>query len=513
MSLSSCCNRSAMSSSSPRESRSELDSCDLRFLNVDLKGSGAFTPESTLKAELDACTRKKYPFAKKKAFALFVKELQTMAGLHPVEHGDGLRWKCCLQEFTELAAIHKHVAAQHATEVLQQTELVLQEIVIAAETTVPYRDPSENTGALTDFSWNNHEVSTWLPDTSHLSQDDLISEQGEVLLYYCYCDVKDSQWICAWQRVLCQLLYLTGKIRIAAEGINGTVGGSKLSTKLYINTMLSHPLFRDIMCSEDFKTSNGGARCFPELRVGVFQDIVPMGIDHNIVSYKETAVHLSPEVFHKAVQKYLSQVHEAESDTILLDCRNFYESKIGRFQGCLAPDIRKFSYFPNYVDQNVDLFQDKTVLMYCTGGIRCERGSAYLRSKAVCKEVYQLKGGIHKYLEQYPDGFFRGKLFVFDGRWTISSNDDIISNCRYCGAAWDKYKLCTTLRCCQLVLACVGCQNKGLTACCPTCQEKGTRIPSNAPQQIFKEECDCTGKRPRIPVEKIYLESSSANMV
>ncbi|MEE6516519.1 hypothetical protein FKM82_026041 [Ascaphus truei] len=87
------------------------------------------------------------------------------------------------------------------------------------------------------------------------------------------------------------------------------------------------------------------------------------------------------------------------------------------------------------------------------------------------------------------------------------------TDCRYCGAAWDKYKLCTTLRCCQLVLACVGCQNKGLTACCPTCQEKGTRIPSNAPQQIFKEECDCTGKRPRIPVEKIYLESSSANMV
>ncbi|MEE6519458.1 hypothetical protein FKM82_031299, partial [Ascaphus truei] len=149
------------------------------------------------------------------AFALFVKELQTMAGLHPVEHGDGLRWKCCLQEFTELAAIHKHVAAQHATEVLQQTELVLQEIVIAAETTVPYRDPSENTGALTDFSWNNHEVSTWLPDTSHLSQDDLISEQGEVLLYYCYCDVKDSQWICAWQRALCQLLYLTGKVSIS----------------------------------------------------------------------------------------------------------------------------------------------------------------------------------------------------------------------------------------------------------------------------------------------------------
>ncbi|MEE6525937.1 hypothetical protein FKM82_026257, partial [Ascaphus truei] len=90
---------------------------------------------------------------------------------------------------------------------------------------------------------------------------------------------------------------------------------------IYTLNLFNNPAFL-------LQTSNGGARCFPELRVGVFQDIVPMGIDHNIVSYKETAVHLSPEVFHKAVQKYLSQVHEAESDTILLDCRNFYESKI-----------------------------------------------------------------------------------------------------------------------------------------------------------------------------------------
>lgn len=130
----------------------------------------------------------------------------------------------------------------------------------------------------------------------------------------------------------------------------------------------------------------------------------------------------------------------------------------GQFTQCLAPNIRKFSYFPHYVDQNLELFRDKKVLMYCTGGIRCERGSAYLRSKVrsrvagfcfvtrgshlaavvvhiyvltllqdVCKEVYQLKGGIHKYLERFPEGFYRGKLFVFDERYAISSNSDIIS--------------------------------------------------------------------------------------
>lgn len=119
--------------------------------------------------------------------------------------------------------------------------------------------------------------------------------------------------------------------------------------------------------------------------------------------------HLEPEEFHKAVEAFVAQ-DDSQSDTILLDCRNFYESKIvspdlvqfqfywfhnntmlpkydslvapqGQFTRCLAPNIRKFSYFPDYVDQNLDLFRDKKVLMYCTGGIRCERASAYLISK------------------------------------------------------------------------------------------------------------------------------------
>ncbi|XP_071657963.1 thiosulfate sulfurtransferase/rhodanese-like domain-containing protein 2 isoform X3 [Patagioenas fasciata] len=204
---------------------------------------------------------------------------------------------------------------------------------------------------------------------------------GEVLLYYCYCEVKDPEKLCAWQKALCQHLHLTGKVRVASEGINGTVGGSKVATNLYIEVMLSQPLFKDILCREDFKSSAGGAHCFPDLRVGVFKEIVPMGIDPKIVSYKETGIHLSPQEFHREVEQYLAQTSQGQSDTILLDCRNFYESKIGHFQGCLAPDIRKFSYFPSYVDENLELFKDKRILMYCTGGIRCERGSAYLRSK------------------------------------------------------------------------------------------------------------------------------------
>nr|KAF6332284.1 thiosulfate sulfurtransferase like domain containing 2 [Pipistrellus kuhlii] len=265
--------------------------------------------------------------------------------------------------------------------------------------------------------------------------------------------------------------------------------------------MLSCPLFKDYLCEEDFKTSKGGACCFPELRVGVFEEIVPMGISPNKISYKKPGIHLSPGEFHKEVEKFLSQANQEQSDTILLDCRNFYESKIGRFQGCLAPDIRKFSYFPSYVDKNLELFREKRVLMYCTGGIRCERGSAYLKAKGVCKEVFQLKGGIHKYLEEFPDGFYKGKLFVFDDRYALSYNSDIVSECAYCGAPWDQYKLCSTSQCRQLVLTCPACQGQGLTACCVTCQDKGSRPAPSPTQNSFKEECDCTARRPRIPSE------------
>ncbi|NWR91517.1 TSTD2 protein, partial [Furnarius figulus] len=427
--------------------------------------------------------RKQRALARRKAFSLFVKAREVPAAARCPGGAEGVRWRCCRQAFEELSGIHRHVAMQHGAELRPQGP--------AERLPAPHGPP------------HGPELCAALPDTSHISHADITSKVGEVLLYYCYCEVKDPEKLCAWQKALCQHLHLTGKIRVASEGINGTVGGSKVATSLYIEVMLSQPLFKNILCQEDFKSSAGGAHCFPDLRVGVFKEIVPMGIDPKIVSYKETGIHLSPQEFHREVEQYLSQASQGQSDTILLDCRNFYESKIGQFQGCLAPDIRKFSYFPSYIDENLELFKDKRVLMYCTGGIRCERGSAYLRSKAVCREVYQLKGGIHKYLEEFPDGFYRGKLFVFDDRYAICSNEDIISACRYCGVLWDQYKLCSSQHCRQLVLTCPSCCNKGLTACCPVCQEKELKVTSRASGQTLKEECECTRRRPRVPIEPI----------
>ncbi|NXS08247.1 TSTD2 protein, partial [Neodrepanis coruscans] len=421
------------------------------------------------------------------AFSLFVKAKEVPAASWCPSGGQGVRWRCCRQAFEELPGIHRHVALHHCGDVGQQERLDAE--------------PAEAEGSSADgpSPAGSPEISWALPDTSHISHDDLISKVGEVLLYYCYCEVKDPEELCAWQKALCQHLHLTGKVRVASEGINGTVGGSKVATSLYIEVMLSQPLFKNILCKEDFKSSAGGAHCFPDLRIGVFQEIVPMGIDPKIVSYKETGNHWTLAKG-RCEMKLCIMVRK---DVSMHEYIHIFSQYSGQFQGCLAPDIRKFSYFPSYIDENLELFKDKRVLMYCTGGIRCERGSAYLRSKAVCREVYQLKGGIHKYLEEFPDGFYRGKLFVFDDRYAICSNEDIISACRYCGALWDQYKLCSSQHCRQLVLTCPSCCNKGLTACCPVCQEKELKVTSRASGQVLKEECECTRKRPRVPIEHV----------
>ncbi|XP_072373062.1 thiosulfate sulfurtransferase/rhodanese-like domain-containing protein 2 isoform X2 [Scyliorhinus torazame] len=395
-------------------------------------------------------SRKRRGPARKRAFALFIKSRQVskIGNTSPQELGGrNVHWECCGKQFEEVEDIHKHVANEHMSEVLQQTEAIFKVLPQNNIQLMRKHDSSDNNVALPQHNGTKEvfDISKWLPDISHINFEELTCAAGEVLLYYSYCDIEEPQVICTWQKTLCRQLHFTGKVRISKEGINGTVGGCKTATELYIQTMLSHPLFQ-AMSTEDFKRSAGGSHCFQDLRVGVFKEVVPMGVDPEKVSYKDAGIHLTPEEFHRKVEA-LSNNAQIRKDTILLDCRNFYESKID-----------------------------------------------------VCKEVYQLKGGIHKYLEQFPSGFYRGKLFVFDNRYAISANDDVIAECRYCGVPWDEYRLCSTSYCCQLVLSCVHCREKGLLACCIACQEKGNSTSETQSGRPRKEECECTQKRVRIPV-------------
>jgi predicted sulfurtransferase len=130
---------------------------------------------------------------------------------------------------------------------------------------------------------------------------------------------------------------------------------------------------------------------------------------------------------------------------------------IGTFQGALTPPLKHFRELPDYIDQNVEQFKDKEVLMFCTAGVRCERASAYLKSKGVAQQVYQLEGGIHRYVEEYPDGFFRGKNYVFDGRLALQVTEDVIGSCALCAIACDDYNNCLNAECNKHFICCDTC--------------------------------------------------------
>ncbi|QQR53952.1 rhodanese-related sulfurtransferase [bacterium] len=282
---------------------------------------------------------------------------------------------------------------------------------------------------------------------------------SKIILFYKYVDIQYPKRIAKWQQKICSDLQLKGRVIIAHEGINSTLGGTDQQIERYKRLMEQHELFGSI----DFKESAGGADCFPRLSIKVKNEIVRMGVDPAVLTIKQGGQHLMPEKVHELLNKN-------PEDLVILDTRNRCESDIGAFQGALKADIRYFREFPDYIDKNIDLFKDKQVLMYCTGGVRCERATAYLNVKNVAKKIYQLEGGIHRYIEKYPDGFFRGKNYVFDGRLSVASNEDILSRCALCQKTCDEYNNCLNASCNKHFVCCQGCKQQFHGTCGPACQ-------------------------------------------
>lgn len=283
---------------------------------------------------------------------------------------------------------------------------------------------------------------------------------GKVILFYKYVDIQYPKQILKWQMQVCTDLGLKGRIILAEEGINATLGGQTEHVDRYMQLMNEHPYFGGI----DFKECEGDADYFPRLRIVVKDEIVHLGVDPKKITPKQGGTHLTPEQVHNLIKN-------KPDNLVILDTRNTYESKIGKFTDALTPDLKNFRDFPQYIDDNIEQFKDKQVLMYCTGGIRCERATAYLNVKGVAEKVYQIQGGIQRYIEQFPDGYFRGKNYVFDGRVTVRVNADILSNCELCNVACDDYNNCLNANCNRHFIGCDACVTKYQGACSATCTE------------------------------------------
>ncbi|MGA9530318.1 MAG: rhodanese-related sulfurtransferase [Candidatus Babeliales bacterium] len=281
---------------------------------------------------------------------------------------------------------------------------------------------------------------------------------GTVLLYYSYVAIPYPKQIIKWQKKLCSTLNLRGRIRVAHEGISGTVGGSDLAINRYKKAMKESELFSNM----DFNESRGDASCFPRITVVEKKEIVHLGIDPAELPAPQKGTYLAPDELHTVLS------HKPNS-VVLLDVRNNYESRIGTFQGAITPNIRNFRDLPRYIDTHLDLFKDKDVIMFCTGGVRCPRAVAYLAKKGVSKTVAQIKNGICHYTDHYPDGFFRGKNYVFDYRVALPINNDILTTCDLCPTPCDNYTNCLNGSCNKHFIACAHCLEAYQNSCSQQC--------------------------------------------
>ena len=205
---------------------------------------------------------------------------------------------------------------------------------------------------------------------------------------------------------VCRDNAITGTLLLAKEGINGTVAGPKTG----IETVLTHLRALPGCADLEWKLSPAKERPFPRMKVRLKKEIVTMGVP-DVDPRARVGHYVQPADWNELIQS---------PDVAVIDTRNDYEVAIGTFEGAVDPKTDSFREFPAWWERNKDRFHNKRIAMFCTGGIRCEKSTNYLLSQGV-EEVYHLKGGILKYLEEVPaeHSTWQGECFVFDGRVSV----------------------------------------------------------------------------------------------
>lgn len=294
--------------------------------------------------------------------------------------------------------------------------------------------------------------------------NDLMSEQKpyRILLYYKFVPIEDPVAFAAEHLKFCKELGLKGRILVAEEGINGTVSGTVEQTQAYMDAMHRDPRFADMW----FKTDESDKHAFKKIFVRPRKEIVTFRLDEDIDPNELSGKRLSPKEFYEKMQ---------EDDVIILDGRNDYEYEIGHFRGAIRPDVKASREFPEWIRNNLSDNKDKTVLTYCTGGIRCEKLSGILLKEGF-KDVYQLEGGIVTYAKdpEVKGKLFDGKCYVFDERISVPINqeeDVIVAKCHHCGKPEDRYVNCANPWCNLQHVCCPECEEKHKRSCSKECEE------------------------------------------
>ncbi|WP_280769205.1 rhodanese-related sulfurtransferase [Salipaludibacillus daqingensis] len=264
-----------------------------------------------------------------------------------------------------------------------------------------------------------------------------------VLLYYKYITIDSPEELKQEHLDFCKSLGLKGRILISEEGINGTVSGTVEQTDLYMEEMKKDPRFEDMV----FKIEESKEHAFKKMHVRHRDELVSFDLEEDVDPNEITGNYLEPEEFYKQMN---------DPNTVIIDARNDYEYDVGHFKGAIKPDIKSFRELPDWIKENKQTFENKKILTYCTGGVRCEKFSGWLLKEGF-EDVSQLHGGIITYGQdpKVKGELWDGKCYVFDERLTVPVNQithHVVGRDHFTGEPCERYVNCANPECNKQIL-------------------------------------------------------------
>ena len=284
----------------------------------------------------------------------------------------------------------------------------------------------------------------------------------KTISFYTYANIDDPQSFRDQLFIRWDKIGVLGRVYVASEGINAQISVPEPQHNHFLESLNEVDFLRGIRLN--YAVDDNG-KSFFKLTIKVRDKIVADGLEVDIFKVAEPARYLNVNQFNELTEN---------PDTILIDMRNHYESEVGHFKDAWCPDVDTFRDSLPIVEDILDEHRDKHIVMYCTGGIRCEKASAWFKHRGF-EKVYQLEGGIIKYAhdveEKGLENKFKGKNFVFDERLGERISNEIISKCHQCGKPADTHTNCVNVTCNLLFIQCEECAQKYEGCCSEECQD------------------------------------------
>ena len=295
-------------------------------------------------------------------------------------------------------------------------------------------------------------------------QEALMNEPFEriTLSFYQYAHIGNTKLFRDHFFILLDSINVFGRIYVANEGVNGQVSVPKHHIEKFREKMNQIVFLKDIRLN--YAIDDDG-KSFIKLMIKIRNKIVADGLNDGSFDVTNKGIHINASEFNELVDS---------QKAIVVDMRNHYESEVGHFKDAITPDVATFREALPFVEEMLEDKKEQPIIMYCTGGIRCEKASAYYKHRGF-KNVYQLEGGIIEYARQVEknslDNKFVGKNFVFDDRLGERISEDIIAKCHQCGKPSDDHTNCANDACHILFIQCKECAEKHEACCSKKCQD------------------------------------------